>query len=351
MTRRSKLLVAGVAGGLLLIGAGAAAVVGPVSEAERSSFDPDRGRDLLDDEDADEAAGDDAPAVTVESVEPPEGGPSPAEDVAYESVLVLGSDAGLEEGDERADAIAVGLLLEEGEPVLFSLPRDLWVDNPCEGHRTRLNAGLYGCGSDASGIELTAAMVEQVTQLTIDHVVEMDFEGFETVVDEFGGVEVCTDNPVRDPKVDEDWGLPGGCVDADGEQALGWVRSRGTLEEVDGTWRYKDGVDDLTRIERQQELMLELVSSVGDVGSAYELRGRLDTLLDQMRLSDTLDLVRITDLAWSARGLEPDDIRRVSFDVHDHQTEAGAEVLLLDEPVPDVLVRELEDGQRLLDAR
>lgn len=67
----------------------------------------------------------------------------------------------------------------------------------------------------------------------------MDFDEFISIVDVFGGVEMCTEHPVHDRRAASD--LLGGHVQASGDDALAWARSRRTQDYVDGTWRPKPG--------------------------------------------------------------------------------------------------------------
>ncbi len=370
---------------LLLVTAGVgAAVLAPLGQAERSEFDTTEGREALDQRepsgrergpsDGDgptDGAGTDADGSDARPADGGEATPSgPHERWArgsdgttgsteadlgpeiedYESVLVLGSDDGV--GDElQADVVVLGILREHEDPVLLSLPRDLWVHNPCVDHRTRINEGLQGCGDDVGGLDLMGIMVEDVTGLRVDHAVEIGFDGFGSVIDALGGIEVCNEHPVRDPHVDDDWALPAGCVDVDGDEALGWVRSRRTLQEVDGRWQPKPDVNDLRRNERQREVMLQAMETVTDVGSLRQLRALADGVAGSLRLSDSISLTRGSRLVWSARDVEADAIEQVTPRVRDHVTEQGAQVLLLNEDLSETIRREVTDGERLLEAR
>ena len=106
------------------------------------------------------------------------------------TTLVLGSDAG--DGDSaRADAIMLIVMPpDDRKPVIASIPRDLWVENPCTGGMSRINAGLTGCGDEISGPDLMTIMVEDLAGIEIDHYAEVDFDGFIRIVDAFVGVEI-----------------------------------------------------------------------------------------------------------------------------------------------------------------
>jgi LCP family protein required for cell wall assembly len=340
---------------VLLLAAGAVLVLA-AGGTSRVAFDPDRGRSALPDHpQADDttdrvpdpdAQGEGAPDGEVErlGVDPGAGTVPPPEPIEgrFESFLILGSDGRSGLGGERADVILLGLVPADGSsPILFSLPRDLWVANPCTGGTSRINAGLNGCGSQVSGPELMAIMVEDVTSVPIDHYVTVDFDGFEEVVDAVGGVRICNERPVRDAAWTQEWSMPAGCVDASGSEALGWVRSRNTQHLVDGEWRRKPGVDDLARNERQQEVLLQTVERLTSVRSPGQLLTVGRSLSDSVTLSESVSLVRMARLGWALRDTDRSDIRRFSLPVRHHRTSGGAQVLLLEEPIPDTFAREV----------
>jgi LCP family protein required for cell wall assembly len=161
--------------------------------------------------------------------------------------LIVGSDsrAGSEQegevGGERADTI---MLLHTGDSgtTLVSLPRDSFVDIPAYGDRAasqnKINAA-YAFG----GPDLLARTVELNTGIRLDHYVEIGFGGFTEIVDSLGGVELCVDEPLVDEVSGADF-PQAGCYQADGFQALAFVRSRKT-----------DPRGDLGRVERQQQFL------------------------------------------------------------------------------------------------
>ena len=256
------------------------------------------------------------------------------------TTLVLGSDAD-DEGSARADAIMLIVVPpDDREPVIASIPRDLWVDNPCTGEMTRINAGLNGCGDDVSGPDLMSIMVEDLAGIEIDHYAEVDFDGFIRIVDTFGGVEICTDNPVRDWRAELE--LPGGCVQASGDDALAWARSRHTEELVDGNWQMKPGMNALVRDERQQELALEVAGRVASFGSPAELRSVASGLQDSVTLDSQLSMREAVGLAWDYRGLDTSEVQRITIPVSDYVTSGGAKVVRPEASLKDLLAEALD---------
>jgi LCP family protein required for cell wall assembly len=122
-------------------------------------------------------------------------------------------------GGARTDTI---LLLHEpmfgGPTLLVSIPRDSIVDIPGVG-TTKINAA-YAYG----GPKLLVRTLESETGLRVDNYMEIGLGGFVNVVDAVGGVQICPDTAIDDPKA----GLhvKKGCQHADGVTALGYARTR-----------------------------------------------------------------------------------------------------------------------------
>jgi len=149
-------------------------------------------------------------------------------------------------GDEdltsvRADTIMLLYRPPTGRSVLVSLPRDSYVPIPGFG-QDKLNAA-YAYGGPA----LLAETVELVTGVRLDGYLEIGFDGFASLVNAVGGVEVCTDIALQDDFSGLD--LPVGCSTLDGTQALAYVRMR-----------YADPRGDIGRAERQREVIGKVVS-------------------------------------------------------------------------------------------
>ena len=170
--------------------------------------------------------------------------------------LVVGSDSrqGLDEqrrrqlgtgqaAGRRADTM---MLLHiprgTGKPTLVSLPRDSYVPIPGHG-RNKLNAAFaFG------GPPLLARTVEQVTGIRLDRYMEVGFDGFASVVDAVGGVQICPKTAMRDPMAGLN--VKAGCQLASSKKALAYVRAR------------HSGRGDLDRVQRQQEFLGSLVDKV-----------------------------------------------------------------------------------------
>jgi LCP family protein required for cell wall assembly len=243
-------------------------------------------------------------------------------DQMFTSYLLVGV-----ERQYRADAIILILVPQDGSaPLMTSLPRDLYIFNPCTQRYTRINAGLGGCKGYASGAELLSLMVADYTGIDIDHFARVDFGGFRRVIDALGGVDICVENAVRDDQSLLD--LPAGCSRANGFQALAWVRSRRTEELVDGTWQRVAGVSYFTRQRKQQDMLFKIAGKLNSFASFSSFAEVAQSLADTVALDEGFSFGDAVSLAWSFRGLQSSDVLRVNVAVQDYVTSGGAWVLL-----------------------
>ncbi|WP_092926738.1 LCP family protein [Actinopolyspora alba] len=215
------------------------------------------------------------------------------EDTPGTNWLLVGSDSreGLDEsrreelsagdaGGRRTDTMMLmHIPAGGGKPVLVSLPRDSSV--PIAGHgRNKLNAAFaFG------GPRLLVRTVETITGVRMDHYAEIGLGGFANLVESVGGVEMCLDQPLNDPKAGVN--LSAGCQRLDGSQALGFVRSRA----------YAEG--DLQRVENQRRLLGALIDKTTSPA----------TLLNPFRMFPLISATGDTflldngDHAWHLAGL------------------------------------------------
>ena len=132
-----------------------------------------------------------------------------------ENQLALGHDI----SGNRSDTILLLHVPANGtRPTLVSLPRDSYVPIPGHGYN-KLNAA-YAFG----GPKLLVQTVQNVTGLPVSHYMGIGFGGLVSVVDDIGGVRVCLPGPMKDPKAGLN--LKAGCQVLNGDQALGFVRTR-----------------------------------------------------------------------------------------------------------------------------
>jgi LCP family protein required for cell wall assembly len=161
-----------------------------------------------------------------------------------ENQLALGHDI----SGSRSDTIMLLHLPANGTPpTLVSLPRDSYVPIPGYGYN-KLNAAY-----DFGGPKLLIKTVQNVTRLPINHYMGIGFGGLVTVVNDVGGVRMCLKAPMKDPKAGLN--LKAGCQTLNGDQALGFVRTRAFAE------------GDLQREQDQRVLLKGILSKMTSAGT------------------------------------------------------------------------------------
>ena len=139
--------------------------------------------------------------------------------------------------------------LDGGPAALLSLPRDLCIDLPDCTQPRRINAAFQ------DGPQALIDVIKNSFGIPIHHYVEIDFQGFKSLVNAIGGVQVCTYTPLRDTHTGLYIAEPG-CWKLDGFQGLAYARSRHLeIYDVDTDTWHEDPASDFGRIKRQQEFI------------------------------------------------------------------------------------------------
>lgn len=222
---------------------------------------------------------------------------SPTGEPPARHFLVVGSDAraGLSAEDlneltlgapgtfdgQRADTMIYVAISGDRETIsLVSLPRDLLVRD----HRDQ-PAKLTD--TFAGGPDALIEVVQSNFGLPVNHYASISLNGFIQVVRTLGGVEICLEEPLVDPKSGADFDA--GCHEMDATEALSYVRSRrgprADFERIDRQQRFiRSIVDDLTSARRLAD-PVQLFQLVDDVASNVETDDGL-ALGEMRRLAD-----------------------------------------------------------------
>ncbi|MDA0633186.1 LCP family protein [Nonomuraea sp. MCN248] len=221
-------------------------------------------------------------------------GGRPAKVTEAMNVLLVGTDKeanrGVPDDPGRTDLIVLlHLPADRKRATAVSIPRDSLVELPTCGPapaRTGLIGSVYGEG----GLTCTLQAVESLTDVRIDHMVEVDFAGFARLVDALGGIEVTLKRAVDDPR--SKLTLPAGRSLLNGEQAVGYMRLR----------NYGDG-SDVARIRRQQILVAAMVRKAKEVlADPDRLRRFVSVVAESVTTDSALDLERMIAIAETLEG-------------------------------------------------
>jgi len=272
---------------------------------------------------------------------------------SFDTYLLIGSDERSEKIAEtrgeiegkRADVIILGLV-EKGtdEITLLSFPRDLLIENNCTNNLERINAAYTKneCGGRAENL---AAAIFSISGIRVDHFASFDFEGFEEIIDSVEGVEVCVDETQREGFSFE---LQKGCQTINGLTTLNWVVSRSTevlvgekIVDKEGNdisnWRPMPGVSDLSRIERQQYVVMQLINELRNFESINELYGFINALENAFVIDENLTINRAVDILWTFRNIDLSNVKKLTTPVNYLTLSDGRQVLVLSETIEDFL--------------
>jgi LCP family protein required for cell wall assembly len=200
-----------------------------------------------------------------------------------ENAEVIGSSADVV--GKRSDTIMILRREKDGGAALLSVPRDLWVPIAGRDESSRINSAYN------DGAPVLAATITQALGIPIQHYVEIDFVGFQRLVDAIGGVEICTLFPAQDES--SGLRLDPGCTTLDGSQALAYARSRHYEEFADGEWR-EDQTGDIGRMTRQQQFIRHAAEKVLEQieSDPFSLNRLLDVATETLEVDGALDPLR-----------------------------------------------------------
>ncbi len=237
---------------------------------------------------------------------------SPAPDSSHGlNILLLGSDTrdmdatgfGKASGARSDSMVLVHIAAGNKRIDAVQIPRDTLVDMPaCEdtGHGS-YPGGVAMINSALNyGPACSVTAVESLTGVQLNHFVEINFEGFMSIVDALGGVKVCLPKAMKDSKANLD--LPAGEQTVNGTDALALARTRHAVG--DGS--------DIARLGHQQMVMSAIVQQA----TSKETLARPDRLysfLDAATSSLTVDpglssLTDLSSLALRAQAVPSDKI-------------------------------------------
>jgi polyisoprenyl-teichoic acid--peptidoglycan teichoic acid transferase len=253
-----------------------------------------------------------APTPQPQGLAPSAEEPPPELSQATLNILLLGTDARVGDVDPtRTDALVLVRIDRDRSRVsMLSIPRDLWVNYP-SGGEGRINAA-YAIGErrfgPGGGAALAKSTVSRLIGVEVDHFMLINFQGFETLIDQIGGISVDVPEPLYDPAFPTaDYGTIEVRFDAgtqllDAENALIYARTR-----------HADS--DFGRNQRQQQVLMAIFERIRERGLLQQLTS-LDDYTRSMRgyVQTDLSRGRMLELAGFARGLNSDNILRYAID-------------------------------------
>ena len=201
------------------------------------------------------------------------------------TVLVMGVDSEYDGLNANAAFNGDTLILATFNPktltaTLLSLPRDIFVPISCRNNNyAKINS------SAAYGTSCVIDTIENLTDITIDYYIKINFKGVVDLVNAVGGVTVEVEEPnyeynhgyycggkFCEQNSDRQWGsktiyIDPGLQTLDGEEALAYARCRGL---------YSDG--DIARNRHQQDIIMALAKKALNIKSYNNFKKILDAV-------------------------------------------------------------------------
>ena len=261
--------------------------------------------------------------------------------------LIIGSDErslsssesrGFVQGS-RADVILLGILNKNSKNNhLISIPRDLLIINSCTQKIERIN-GSYQKKECGNRPENLADAILNLTGISVENFASFNFEGFEKIIDSFGGIEICVEKTQREGYSFE---LQKGCQTVSGSTSLNWIVSRNTeilvgekIVDENGEdasiWEKMLGVSDLTRIDRQQYVVLQMLKELDNFNNINEFTNFIEAIEETFIIDENLSIRQAIDLLWNLRDIDLDKIQKHTLPTYPYELEDGRQVLIMEE--------------------
>jgi LCP family protein required for cell wall assembly len=239
-----------------------------------------------------------------------------------ENILLIGSDTRVNQDGiggsaastpgGRSDTLML-LHISPGhhEVTVISIPRETMVpilscpasDGTAGQQAQPGQVELINAALDFGGPVCTWKTFENVTGIHIDHFIELDFTGFEQIINDLGGVSICLPFSVDIPQSGLD--LSAGRHHVFGHEALAFWRTREGLGEG----------SDLQRITRDQYLMAALVQGMEHSGLLHSPSKILKVVRDatnSMTTDEGLDQNAMLQIGESLQGVTSSSVQFIT---------------------------------------
>ncbi len=237
------------------------------------------------------------------------------------TVLVIGSDTRVGESaaaaqafgssslvtGQRSDVVQLWRVTPSTKQIqIMSIPRDTVVsmlppDSAQFGTYNRINAS-YNTGADQLVKTITANF-----GIPINHVVQVDFSGFQDAVNALGGIYLDFPYPAKDSYSGLDITAPG-CQLLNGAQALAVARARHYEYYANGYWQY-DGTSDFGRIQRQDVFLRSLITAAKSKVDPLTVNAFIGSVHEGVTIDDGFGFNQLIGLALTYHSFDPADLQ------------------------------------------
>ena len=231
---------------------------------------------------------------------------------------------------QRSDVVIIARIVPATKQIyMLSIPRDTWVNIP--GHvqyisgMNRINAAFN------SGAGLLIRTLRADFGIPIEHFAEINFAGFQSMVQAVGGIRIDFPYPVEDAYT----GLSvqhTGCQLISGGNSLAFVRSRHLYYKQNGVWQPDYG-SDWSRIRRQDVFFHALLDQVKSKAlDLPAMTALLGAVVKNLTIDSTFTNTELIKLAWDFRHTSTSSIHTEVLPTVPDVLPSGADVLLEAQP-------------------
>lgn len=213
------------------------------------------------------------------------------------SVLLLGIDERENDSGRSDTMIVLTVDPKEGSVKMLSIPRDTRVEIVGNDTTEKINHA-YARG----GVKMSIDTVEQLLNIDIDYHVTVNMEGFLSVIDEIGGIEVNNDMDLTYG----DYHFPEGEMTLSGDEALIFSRIR-----------HEDPRGDFGRQIRQRQLIEALMAEAKNPQILLELDDIFTVLGDNIKTNFTMREIRALPNLYKQLDT---NIEQIAFEKGDGET-------------------------------
>ena len=230
---------------------------------------------------------------------------------------------------KRSDTmLLIHISKKRDKAAIISIPRDSYAlipeHNNSQGKVIPAAYSKINSAYNWGGAPLLIETLESMSDLRIDHYVELNFVGFVRMVNALGGVEICTKKDINDPK--SHLTLPAGTHVLDGIDSLKFVRTR-----------VFDGLGDIGRMKRQQEFagaMLRKATSTGVLLNPVKMVDFINSALDSVVTDEGLSQGDLLTLGKQLRNLSASNVRTLTIPLkYYNYNQNGVSAAVLWDPV------------------
>ena len=232
---------------------------------------------------------------------------------------------------QRSDVVQLWRVTPSTKQIqIVSIPRDtvltmLPPDSQQYGTYNRINSA-YNSGPNQLVKTITANL-----GIPINHVVQVDFAGFQNAVNALGGIYLDFPYPAKDAYSGLNITTPG-CQLLNGFQALAVARARHYQYYANGYWHY-DGTSDFGRIQRQDVFIKAMMDSAKSKVDPLTVNAFIGSIHEGVTIDDGFGLNELIGLALTYHSFNPTALQGQTLPTVSSSAFSGlGDVLTVDQP-------------------